>query len=462
MNYDYKRGWAIHEATSRHPFDAKAPYIDHGTGRPDPRRYHDPNYARAEWEKMWCRTWLLAGPTCDIREAGDYFRFDVGPESFIIVRGTDGDVNAHYNVCPHRGNRIVHDDFGAMDKFTCSFHSWSFGLDGSNQSVTDAETFRKEVLCHNTGLTRVRCEVVAGLVFITMNEDPAMPSARDWLGVVAEHLENYQISEMNVISHKRTEWAANWKTGVDAFYETYHLHAIHPETQGMMEDYFVQHDQFPNGMSRMYIPFARPSPRVADQTTVNPAIQMMLKDAGIAPEQFEGDASQAREAIQKAKRARSEKFGLGYERFTDAQLTDSVPYGVFPNVQMGCHVEGVFLMRFLPHESDPEKFYYDNIILYRHVDDPGYKVPDWMGLPEGTDTSGVVRPDLVKVPLGQPPELGMVLDQDSDLLPVVQQGLRSRGFRGPLWSEQEVRLRHFHAELDAYVEGDKYAPAGVR
>ena len=33
-------------------------------------------------------------------------------------------------------------------------------------------------------------------------------------------------------------------------------------------------------------------------------------------------------------------------------------------------------------------------------------------------------------------------------LPIVQAGARSRGFRGPLWSEQEARLRHFHAELD--------------
>jgi hypothetical protein len=56
------------------------------------------------------------------------------------------------------------------------------------------------------------------------------------------------------------------------------------------------------------------------------------------------------------------------------------------------------------------------------------------------------------VPLGLKPELGDVLDQDSDLLPVVQKGLKSRGFRGPLWSEQEVRVRHFHKELDRYIK----------
>ena len=32
--------------------------------------------------------------------------------------------------------------------------------------------------------------------------------------------------------------------------------------------------------------------------------------------------------------------------------------------------------------------------------------------------------------------------------------LRKRGFRGPIWSEQEARQRHFHAELDRYIDGE--------
>ena len=78
-----------------------------------------------------------------------------------------------------------------------------------------------------------------------------------------------------------------------------------------------------------------------------------------------------------------------------------------------------------------------------------------MGLPEGTDTTGEDRPDTEHVGIGQPANLGLVLDQDSDLLPVVQKGQRSRGFKGPLWSEQEARLRHFHTELDRYLAGEK-------
>ncbi|MDD9797960.1 MAG: hypothetical protein OXT03_02455 [Alphaproteobacteria bacterium] len=37
----------------------------------------------------------------------------------------------------------------------------------------------------------------------------------------------------------------------------------------------------------------------------------------------------------------------------------------------------------------------------------------------------------------------------------MQQGVKSRGFKGPLWCEQEDRLRHFHRELDRYLNGQK-------
>jgi phenylpropionate dioxygenase-like ring-hydroxylating dioxygenase large terminal subunit len=67
---------------------------------------------------------------------------------------------------------------------------------------------------------------------------------------------------MHVVHHVRTEWAANWKTGVDAFYETYHLPYVHPQTQTVMEDY-SQYDLYPNGGSRMIVPLCTKSHRVA-------------------------------------------------------------------------------------------------------------------------------------------------------------------------------------------------------
>ncbi|MCZ6516357.1 MAG: RHO alpha subunit C-terminal catalytic domain-containing protein, partial [Gammaproteobacteria bacterium] len=234
-----------------------------------------------------------------------------------------------------------------------------------------------------------------------------------------------------------------------------HLHAVHPETQTVMNDMNVQCDLYPNGFSRMVVPLAVKSERVDDQEEIDAGLEYMMQSAGMQPAEFPGSAREVREAIQPAKRRRAERCGLDYSDMVNGQLTDSWATGIFPNVQIGLHAEGAFLMRFMPHPTDPERFFYNTMTLWRPADDPSYTVPGWMGLPEGTDVSGETRPDIERTGVGEPPNLGLVLDQDSRLLPSIQAGIRSRGFEGPLWSEQEQRLRHFHTELDRYLCGEK-------
>jgi len=436
--------------------DRKASYVENGTEVPDPSRYYDASFAAKEWERMWTRVWTIAGIMADIPEVGDYFKYDLLHESFIITRVGEGesDIKAYYNVCGHRGNQLVQNDMGSISGgFTCSFHSWRWGLNGELQHITDRDSFQPEVLDQAPDMAEVNHDIIAGIIFINMDDNP--PPLREFLGAVADHMESFEVNKMHVARHVRSDWAANWKTGIDAFYETYHLHAVHPETQGVMADIDVQYDCYPNGMSRMIVPIGLPSPRIENPLDVNEGLEMMLADVGVDPATFKGDATDVQNAIRTAKRDQAKRVGLDYDPLVDIQLTDSFATGIFPNVQFGMHPEGAFLMRFMPDADNPGQFTYDTMTLVRFVDDPNFNVPGWMGLPEGTDCSGDVRPDIEYKGIGVPPELGLVLDQDSDLLPVVQKGIRSRGFKGPLWGEQEQRLRHFHNEVDRYVDGEK-------
>jgi carnitine monooxygenase subunit len=453
MSVNYKVQWPMTLGAAHGSLEAKQPDIDNGLEVVDPARYYSREFMDLEWQRLWPRVWLLAGVASDIPEEGDYFTFPIGAEELILVRQKDGGIKAFYNVCPHRGNRVILSEQGSVPRFTCTFHGWKFGCDGKLECITDQETFHPKLIAHKPGLTEVRCESLGGIIFINM--DGNAPPLAQYLGLPAGYIENYRIEDMHVVHQVRSQWLANWKTGVDAFYETYHLPYVHPETQGVMED-FSQYDLYPNGASRMIVPICVKSHRVTDQQTVDPYLQYMLQEGGIDPAGFKGGAREVREAIQKSKRDRARRVGLThYDRLTDGQLTDSWATGLFPNVQMGMHPEGVFIMRFLPHPTDPESFFYDTMILYRHVDDPDYTVPAWMGLPQGIDVTGQTRPNVVHVPVGHKPNLGLVLDQDSELLPVQQKGIRSRAFRGPLWSEQEQRVRHFHRELDRYIYGQK-------
>ena len=121
-------------------------------------------------------------------------------------------------------------------------------------------------------------------------------------------------------------------------------------------------------------------------------------------------------------------------------------------MDLNIHPEGFLFQRFRPDPRDPESFVYDVQVILQPVENA--KPPVYMGVEDGTDCSGSTRPERQHIRHGEP-GLGFVLQQDSVLVPVVQQGLRSRAFKGPRFSEQEQRLRHFHAELDRYVTGEK-------
>ena len=77
--------------------------------------------------------------------------------------------------------------------------------------------------------------------------------------------------------------------------------------------------------------------------------------------------------------------------------------------------------------------------------------PAYMGLPEGVDLSGEHEAEVIEVDWREG-GLGLLFDQDSMLFTLIQEGVESLGFRGAILSQQEMRLGHFHAELDRYMQ----------
>jgi nitrite reductase/ring-hydroxylating ferredoxin subunit len=303
MAVNYKVEWPMNLGAPKGSLEAKQPHIDDGLDVPDPSRYYSREFMQKESQHLWPRVWLLAGVTSDIPEEGDYVTFEVGAEEFVIVRQADGTIKAFYNVCSHRGNKVCLNERGSVGSFTCTFHGWKFGLDGKLAHITDEHTFNPKLIAHRPGMTEVRCETLGGIIFINM--DGKAPPLRESLGIPPEYIEMYQVDKMHVVHHVKSAWKANWKTGVDAFYETYHLPYVHPQTQGVMED-FSQYDLYPNGASRMIVPICVKSHRLPDQETVDPYLQYMLKEGGIDPATFNGTAREVRAAIQKSKRERAQ------------------------------------------------------------------------------------------------------------------------------------------------------------
>jgi phenylpropionate dioxygenase-like ring-hydroxylating dioxygenase large terminal subunit len=418
----------------------------------DHAKYFSEEARRLEWDRLWTRTWQIAGRVSDIPKVGDYFLFELGRESFIIVRTGPTTIGAYYNVCHHRGNRLLTEPFGHVRSFVCNFHSWSWKIDGTLSRLTDRETFDEGVLCGELDLTCVRCETWAGFVFIVM--DDAAPPLREFLGELHELLDAYHMEDMDVVTDMETDWPANWKTILDAFQEGYHAHQRHPELIRFIDDYHFQHDLFANGHGKMVIPMGVRTPRVANRNELSPELRALAADFGLDPEQFAGRAGEIRKALPAAKKRWAQNLGLDFSHFTDSQLSDDWNVGLFPNVTLNAHPEGVLVMRFRPHPRDPERCFYDVWVLARKLDAASYRLPMYMPVDPAALSPSAPRPQRVYAKQGEQ-SFGVVLDQDGATVPYVQQGMHSRAFKGLRLSKQEVRLRHYYAEYDRYMRGEK-------
>jgi len=117
----------------------RAPVPDLGTALMPKERYTSRAYKALEDERRWPTVWHLAGFVSDLAEPGSYFTYEVGKESVLVIRQESGAVVAFHNVCMHRGNRLVEPGRGRAGSFTCLFHAWRFGIDGTLEHALDDE-----------------------------------------------------------------------------------------------------------------------------------------------------------------------------------------------------------------------------------------------------------------------------------------------------------------------------------
>lgn len=455
--FDFRKGFVSYPELPSSAPGAKAPYIDYGTAPPDKTRYFSKEEMDLEWKHFWMKTWSFAGLMQDIPEVGDYLRFNLGKESFIVVRTGKGakDIKAFYNVCPHRGNRLVHNDFGhtANACFTCDFHGWKYNFDGSNKEIRDEVIFRPEVVCDRPGLTAVSVDVWQSLIFVNPDPKP-MRTLAEHLAPMPEHLPNYDFSRLRVFRDLEVCWDANWKTAFDAFIEFYHADDVHPEAIPVSEMLECQYDLYPNGMSRMIIPQGFVTTRFEDRDTVNEALKMFITVYGGNPDDYKHlKGYEYKKALCDTKRKWGKKHGHDFfEKLTDDQITDDwnyAPIGMTINV----FADTVLLQMFRPHPTDPRKSYYNAITLCLPVSDDVTPVldlnaygPESFGPP---GWKGEERPArFVPKDLS---EFGYLLAQDARRVPEVQKGIESECFRGARLSEAEMRIRHYLAEVDRYI-----------
>lgn len=413
----------------------EASKLELGTELIPAERYYSPGFMQLEWDKMWSKVWLLGGRSSDMAEPGDYICTNIGKESVLLVRQKDGSVGGFYNVCLHRGNRLVGEEgHGSLEDgiFRCQYHHWAYSLSGKLAHLPDLDTFPQGAPPSGR-IAPIKVDEWGSFVWFSLNPD-AEPLL-DYLGIIPEHLGPYQFERMAWTRDITVEWDCNWKASVDAFSESYHVQGIHPQLKWYLDDVNIQFDCYERH-SRYLIPFAVVSPRVQLPSMMPPLIAGIMEQAGMDPAEYEGPITGIRRAVQLHKRQHGAAQGKDYSRLNDDQLTDDYHYLIFPNVSMNAHADDVMMFRQRPHPSDPGKMLYD-IWMFELV-------PEGEKWPKRPTHQHFVHGDK---------SIGQVLDQDAFNLPHVQAGMQSAAYQGLWIGEQEVRLRHFHKVLGDYIYG---------
>lgn len=200
--------------------------------RYSPEAYICEEYARAEKDRLWRKVWLQAGRLEDLPEAGSFISFDILDDSILVVRNSEGEINAFHNVCPHRGRRLVdtptgqRNAKGLRNQFICGFHGWRFSQNGENTHVPNREDWQG-ALDGCADLTPVKCDTWGGWIWINM--DPDSVPLREYLEPAASMLDPFQLQNLRCRWRKWGVFDCNWKVALEAFNETYHVQTTHPE-----------------------------------------------------------------------------------------------------------------------------------------------------------------------------------------------------------------------------------------
>ena len=97
--------------------------------------YSDQEVFDAEIERIYGRSWLFLCHDSQLKEPGDFFEAVMGKDNVLVVRQKDGSVAAFLNSCTHRGNAVCRAEEGNARSFLCTYHGWSFGIDGRLKGV---------------------------------------------------------------------------------------------------------------------------------------------------------------------------------------------------------------------------------------------------------------------------------------------------------------------------------------
>src|SRR5437867_12136533 len=199
-----------------------------------PQNYFvSPDIFTKEQAEIFSKEWLLVGHQSQIPDAGDFIVQRVNHESLFVIRDRGAKIHGFFNVCRHRGSRLIEDNCGNRAAIQCPYHAWIYGLDGrliGAPHMDEVPGFEKA----DYPLHEVNLGIWEGFIFVNLRDASAERgdySLEHWFAPLSGKFSHCNMSILQPAKRIEYDVRANWKLMFENYSECYHCPGVHPQLQ---------------------------------------------------------------------------------------------------------------------------------------------------------------------------------------------------------------------------------------
>jgi choline monooxygenase len=200
--------------------------------------YTDERIFELEKQTVFSGSWQFAARADQLRKPGDYVTTEIADEPIAIVRGSDNQIRAFFNVCRHHAAAVMTESHGNAPQLRCPYHGWTYSLEGELKGTPDfsgvCDFDRK-----NNGLIPIDLAVWEQWIFVRSggSQPPPNESINTFLGTdLPDQIAALGLRHLHWFDRRMYTIDCNWKVFVDNYLDGgYHVPHLHKGLDSVLD-----------------------------------------------------------------------------------------------------------------------------------------------------------------------------------------------------------------------------------